>query len=266
MSARERLPVYRWHNPELDYCEGWPIAMEFRLIYDGPLKASSRRNSRVKDKHRIRKQLHPQLAALWNQHPMLNYMKTEVHPENHALRSMRAEGGWFADPDTTIMETFARRFSRCGYRFVPLVNAEYSLVCGLDVLFLRRQNPGDLIGNRGDIDNRIKTFFDALRIPTDGGELPRDSVPDIGEDPFFCLVQDDSLITEVRIVTDRLLRPLKNREEREISTLMAEDDNEVVDHNDVEDDHETETMSNVVLLVHVTVKASDVSSKNLPLL
>lgn len=31
--------------------------------------------------------------------------------------------------------------------------------------------------------------------------------PEVDEDPFFCLLQDDSLITDVRITTDRLLIP-----------------------------------------------------------
>jgi hypothetical protein len=38
------------------------------------------------------------------------------------------------------------------------------------------------------------------------------ATPEPGEDPFFCLIEDDSLITEVKVTTDRLLTPLKDNE------------------------------------------------------
>jgi hypothetical protein len=39
------------------------------------------------------------------------------------------------------------------------------------------------------------------------GELPTED-----QDPFFCLLKDDKLITELRIVTDRLLTPVSTDE------------------------------------------------------
>lgn len=90
---------------------------------------------------------------------------------------------------------------------MPLVHKYQHLICGLDILFLRRENPGDLILQGGNIDNRIKTLLDALRIPNDCNEI--DSAPEEGEDPFFCLLQNDSLVTELNVVTDKLLTPLK---------------------------------------------------------
>ncbi|HKS73719.1 MAG TPA: hypothetical protein VJQ82_11025, partial [Terriglobales bacterium] len=38
------------------------------------------------------------------------------------------------------------------------------------------------------------------------------AVPQDDEDPFFCLLQNDDVITEVNITTDRLLRPLQGEE------------------------------------------------------
>ena len=58
----------------------------------------------------------------------------------------------------------------------------------------------------GDIDNRVKTLLDALRMPHDSSELPKDP-PALDEDPFFCLLEDDALVTELALVTDRLLEP-----------------------------------------------------------
>ena len=54
---------------------------------------------------------------------------------------------------------------------------------------------------RGDIDGQIKTLFDALGIP-ENTEETANATPDKDEQPFFCLLQDDRLVTEVRVTTD----------------------------------------------------------------
>lgn len=63
----------------------------------------------------------------------------------------------------------------------------------------------------GDIDGRLKTLFDALRIPTNldetGGMGPQD-----GENPFYCLLEDDKLISEINVSTDQLLLLPRERE------------------------------------------------------
>jgi hypothetical protein len=79
-------------------------------------------------------------------------------------------------------------------------------VCSLDVIFLRRDEPGNLIQGGGDIDNRIKVLFDALRMPQSVEELAG-ATPSTDQEPFYCLLEDDRLITEVKVTTDRLLTP-----------------------------------------------------------
>ena len=74
----------------------------------------------------------------------------------------------------------------------------------MNVLFLRRSSPGQLIGHGGDIDNRIKTLFDALRVPT-VAELPHGATPENDEKPFYCLLKDDALITTLSVRTDEWL-------------------------------------------------------------
>ena len=54
----------------------------------------------------------------------------------------------------------------------------------------------------GDIDGRIKTLIDGLRIPLSG-----EDVKDIGENPPYCLMSSDDLITEVRVTGDFLFSP-----------------------------------------------------------
>ncbi|MDB5472820.1 MAG: hypothetical protein JWP99_123 [Devosia sp.] len=59
----------------------------------------------------------------------------------------------------------------------------------------------------GDIDNRLKTLFDALRMPDSKEELGGYDKPGEDEAPFYCLMTDDKLITKIAVETDRLLEP-----------------------------------------------------------
>ena len=178
--------------------------MQFRLLYEGPLKATTPGKNRVKDKHAIRKQIHKQLSTLFN-------IQREAYPFRFLRTAvLSGEEGIPSSSDWPI------RFQSSGFHFVPLVSRGFELTCGLDILFLRREGPGGLISG-GDIDNRIKTLFDALRIPniTEINDSPE---PD--EDPFFCLLEDDSLITEVRVGTDRLLTPLRDKQKENDVVLV----------------------------------------------
>jgi hypothetical protein len=169
--------------------------MEFRLTYEGPLLAANTRNRRSAHKHEIRKALHPQLKQLWQATPHLR----EATKPHDVLGSPSLE------------EYLASQFTRVGYRFVPLVTEDLSLLCSLDILFLRPDRPGSLIkSGSGDIDNRLKILFDALRMPDSKEELGHYLVPAPDEDPFYCLLQDDKLITRLAVETDMLLRPISS--------------------------------------------------------
>ena len=90
------------------------------------------------------------------------------------------------------------------FRFAPLVTDKLSTLAKLDVLLLRPEPPGHLFRHGGDIDNRVKTLVDALRMPS-LQELPDGDAPRDGEDPFFCLLKDDALVTRLAVDTDTLL-------------------------------------------------------------
>jgi hypothetical protein len=92
---------------------------------------------------------------------------------------------------------------------LPLITKKWWLACELDILFLRREPAGYIVDDKtGDLDNRLKVLFDALRIPKEGKELVQAS-PTAEQQPFFyCLLQDDSLITKFNIDSDRLLTPV----------------------------------------------------------
>ena len=181
------------HVQHLRYQE-WPqedegTSVEFRLIYRGTLPAqpSDGRKSLSSKKHEIRRQFHPQLRTLWHKHIMLKryLQKTSLTKSLHAPG---AEG-----EQISTLDRIANDFAVSGYRFAPLVNKRFGLACSLDILFLRRDEPGDLI-HGGDIDNRIKVLFDALRLPK-LEDVQHISTPQPGENPFFCLLEDDNLIT-----------------------------------------------------------------------
>jgi hypothetical protein len=75
-------------------------------------------------------------------------------------------------------------------------------------LFLRADQPGGVLF-AGDLDNRIKTLIDALRRPRNATELKGNEVPLDGEDPFYCLLEEDKLVTGLAVETDTLLDPPK---------------------------------------------------------
>jgi hypothetical protein len=163
--------------------------VEFYLVYQGKLPAASG-STRAREKQEIRKSFHRQLASLWDTHPFLvNFMKQDE------------EG-----PPDRPKHNLANHYVRCGYRFLPLVSQWFGVSCALDILFLRRDGPGSLIKSGGDIDNRLKVLFDGLRMPQTSDEVCGDT-PGPGEDPFYCLLEDDKLISKVQVETNWLLTP-----------------------------------------------------------
>lgn len=175
--------------------------LEFRLTYEGPLYADNRASGSVavqkaKHKQELRKVFHKQLRRLWEIAPQL---RTERKSSDHFIALSGP-----AQPHE--IATLATRFTRNGYQFVPLVTEDINVGCSVDVLFLRTDEPGTII-NAGDIDNRLKTIFDALTMPRDQGQLGGYDMPDADEAPFFCLLEDDRLMTRASVETDRLLQP-----------------------------------------------------------
>jgi len=202
----------------LDEQEGLEF-MEFRLVYKGRLPAETS-SPRVKDKHRIRKVFHAQLRELWVKHPSLLWQTEDLLVQKRGAdldgeRTMARALPGAADAKPWV-EWLADNYARCGFRFVPLLRKQNKFVCSLSILFLRRGHPGDILASGGDIDNRIKVLLDSLKVPGSCDEIPSSNgirpLPDPGENPFYCLLEDDALITSLTITTDRLLTPIENGE------------------------------------------------------
>jgi hypothetical protein len=187
---------------EVGYIERGSSPVEFTLRYKGPLPA----DGGPKDKHKIRQAFHPQLFNLWKDHPLLSEATSVFlvgEDDRQPGRFVRA----------TRVDWISMSHRKGGYRFVPLVSNELALVCSLDIQFLRREPVGSLVKHGGDIDNRMKTLLDALRIP-DKKQISK-MTPELGEDPFFCLLEDDALITGLCVKTDRLLDPIETKNSHE---------------------------------------------------
>ncbi len=189
--------------------------MKFRLTYEGELKPTQRdplshQNDKLaRHKHCIRRHFHRQLRHLWATNRFLR--EHRVYPKDHGIgRPVADEGArWAGDPNEQVplRDAIASRYSKFGYNFVPLVRDEISLLCSLDVLFLRRDIPGSAL-EAGDIDNRIKTLIDTLRAPCSPNELVgEDQQPSPDETPMFCLLWDDKQVSHFSVETDTLLDP-----------------------------------------------------------
>ncbi len=185
--------------------------MQFRLTYEGTLLGASRNDSRAKHKHDIRKIFHPQLKCVWETFPGLDATMKEDLPDLPYYDNSRSG-------DFNRIEILAEKFSCGKYRLVPLVTQDLSLICGLHILFLRPDSPGKVVRS-GDIDNRLKTVFDALRMPQNEDELGGHS-PTEDENPFYCLLEDDKLIDKVSLETDVLLKPTSQDGNRNDSRLI----------------------------------------------
>jgi len=177
--------------------------MEFRLTYNGPLYSTQgeppqhQKDKRAGHKHTLRKKFHTQLKRLWEITPYLRNEEGIAH-----LRTLgKPLGGLPGEPHD--IRRLSEKHAQFGFSFVPLVTYDMDLLCGLDILFLRPDKPGHVLW-AGDIDNRIKTLIDALRIPK-ANERYVDLVPEHDEKPFFVLLEDDQLITKVSVESDQLL-------------------------------------------------------------
>jgi len=168
--------------------------MQFRLTYEGKLQASSRTFQRAGHKHDLRKRFHEQLKRLWKLHPGLKMLGA-----SGVLKYSFAE---YAPMVSWLAEHYERR----GYAFVPLVREASRVYCSLDILMLRPDVPGTLVRS-GDLDNRVKTVVDALRIPSEQ-ELSKCEPPDASELPFFCLLEEDKLISRLAVEADTILDPV----------------------------------------------------------
>jgi hypothetical protein len=150
----------------------------FTLSYDGKLKP----NGRLADKMAVRRALHPQIANLWTYEPWSNVKPALLDASDNAPHRVECDG----------------------HTFAALVHNATCLRAELEILMLRPTAPGRIIIG-ADIDNQLKTLFDALKCPRSAQEIPTGWTPKEDERPLHCLLEDDQYITRVTVETDRWL-------------------------------------------------------------
>jgi hypothetical protein len=161
--------------------------VRFVLHYRGALRA----NGGPGHKHELRQHFHHQLKKLWSQNPLSEAPL------------------WLSNPKDPNEYNFIRPLG--AFTFAPLVTAEVDAVAELQLTLLRPEPPGGLITQGGDIDNRLKTLFDALSMPAHLNALPPNVVQKANEEPLFCLLEDDNLVTSVAVRTEQLLEPVSDK-------------------------------------------------------
>lgn len=139
--------------------------MELTLFYRGVLAS----NGGTAEKQSLRRVFHRQLAEFWKQNPLDDYRYL-----------------WDSSLPLFKSESDIRR-KRGSFEFVPLINEYMYLVADLQIHLLRPEPPGSVKAQSGDLDNRMKTLLDALRMPRVPDEIPSNDAPATDERPFFCL-------------------------------------------------------------------------------
>ncbi|SPF35676.1 conserved hypothetical protein [Candidatus Sulfotelmatobacter kueseliae] len=181
--------------------------MEFHLLYSGSLH-SERHAQERSEKHAIRKSFHNQLKRLWQVNSLLKRM-AEIegrieYAENLPAPPEQAPELAESEAIPKGLARMSKNWNRNSFDFLPLVTAKLCLRCRLEILFLRPEER-NYIRQGGDLDRRLITLFDAMRIPEQAQDLPPGAGPENHEYPFFCLLQDDELISEVEIKAAPLL-------------------------------------------------------------
>lgn len=149
----------------------------FTLWYDGKLPSRGGRD----DKHHLRSAFDPQLKELWGSGPL------------RGLQHARA-------PDADVTHVV----SAFGSHYLVLVRPIVGMV-ELDLTLLTPTEPRLPALSGTDIDNRLKTLFDALRLPSQAQEVPKQGQRRPVEDPMCVLLEDDRLVSSVSVRADRYL-------------------------------------------------------------
>lgn len=196
--------------------------MRFRLIYQGPLSGSGNSSKKPDEVRNIRDQFHPQLEYLWKSHTALQRLRRAAIVRKDGPAYQMKETPFSVERDIVNYPAREDEIDLTGpinegeSSYIPLVRKSLSLNCRLDILFLRHEDPGSLVFQGGDIDNRIKTLFDALRKPE----------PDVAQkhrqahNPLYCLLESDTLISGFDVDTDRLLTPATNGRSNEVHLVV----------------------------------------------
>jgi hypothetical protein len=185
--------------------------MQFTLIYDGDLPAGN--DKRILYGSKVRNQLHGQLADLWDSHVVMRQLAREARAPKDGYFDLAIERkGPLLDYHEDIPPVAEGWVDLCAPivvedvgRFRPLVRSSLHLACSIDILFLRHEEPMHLFVQGGDLDNRIKCFFDGLKMPASPKKGETYQGEALTDEPLCCLLEDDKWISDFSVRTGRLL-------------------------------------------------------------
>ncbi len=192
--------------------------MKFFLVYHGLLPGSGNKPKPdvVRD---IRDKFHPQLDHLWKVNATLRRLRqAAIVPKGDNVGLAVSDTPFYEGRDVDAYPAREDEVDLCapidqsGKLYIPLVRGSLQLNCHLSITFLRQEDPGSLVLQGGDLDNRIKTLFDALRMPD---PFVQTSYPQ-AQNPTYCLLESDSLISGFDIRTSRLLFPSSDNHHHEV--------------------------------------------------
>ena len=181
--------------------------MKLTLRYKGQL-LSAHSSNRVKEKHSIRKYLHDQLAAYWQQNQRLAAMLADL---KHLQIAHRSRDSFVVDRPLSDGTKFWWRWPLCGYDFIPLVTQIHGTHWELSIRLYRKPERSGFLFAGGDIDNTVKTFLDALQVPKEESQVPNEGPiheKSINWPPLFCMFDDDKVVTKLTIESFKLLTPI----------------------------------------------------------
>lgn len=143
---------------------GVPL-VKFTLTYEGRLPSSGN-GAKSAAKWDIRNKLHPQLKDLWENDAALRDVESYRHWPKGGTMFFYTHHSEPSPPPPQAMDgeqfiDLCEPINKHGLWFQPIVRDSFSLHCGLNITFLRREIPGKLI-HSGDLDGRMKTLIDAL--------------------------------------------------------------------------------------------------------
>lgn len=175
------------------------MATRFTLVYRGPLHS----NGSARERQAIRETIHPQLRKFCQ--------KSGVFQD--ALRDDLKRGELIRG-EVDIPRPLEIPFYRWhigDLQWTPIVSYVHDLMCELEIEWFRRETPGSIIGD-GDLDNRLKTLLDGLRMPR---SKPEQADASSEGDPFrLCLLDDDKRVRAFSVRTYELLEDERPDEKR----------------------------------------------------
>ena len=167
-----------------------PQHMQIDLEYKGVLpSAQNGKDHRSAEKQEIRLIFSGQLKRKWRDSPQLSQWDGASFP-------IATRGGWhYESPDSSVPFF---RVQTCGFDAVPLVSWHNGLECKLAITIVGDTRSASAVIGDGDVDNRLKVLFDALRIPHEPKEVPGNMFGN-GAERMYCLLEDDSLIQKFSV-------------------------------------------------------------------